>query len=728
VSKRKKKEEAAEEVRAAKVETRNWVAVAVLVGLLVVLGLRMTMSEQLRQTLSQKAAYLAEVAKGKGDEVPRFVGPAVTVGLGVVTGVFATVAAWIAGRKGALSWGRVGRFAMVVVVIGWAVVGAFLAENKFNALVGAVDLGMCLLAGWTVSVLCLPRVLGHVGRRIVVAGLVGILAVWVFHGFYQKYVENPDAIAEYHRNKAEHLAKVGIPITDAVKVKLFESRMMTREVTGFLSLSNVMAAGLIGLMAVLAGMLAARLVRSARVAEVERKEGEIPLETVAWWAGIILLVAGIVVAVLTGSRGGALVAVGCVAAIFVGTLFWERVVAWRRVLVVGAFVAMLAGAMAVIGYGVTNDALPSKTLTFRWHYWTAAAKLIAASPWTGVGLNNFGEHYLSVKRASSPEEVADPHSFFVRVAAEMGVPAVVMVAGLTGWMLWRGLGRVHARGDGGMEVGQEALWVAGAACALWWTLHFYIAETPFAYNVYLAVMFAVLAAVVAWGAMVLLGMLNGTGVRVVMVAGLVGAVGMLVYDQINMALVTGAVAMMFWALLGVGDSYEVVDPPAGKTMNAATWGVAGLCGVSTLLLVGLVWGPMLENGNAWDPAPREERYLRASAMPGNEANALKFLDQAIVRSPRRIELMFTRVMLKLAMKQSVAEDVRRILELDRAGAKLRVQLGSLETDLPREERVRILEEGLRLDEALPEGEVRKMSAAERERVKGLIRELQGRRD
>jgi hypothetical protein len=350
----------------------------------------------------------------------------------------------------------------------------------------------------------------------------------------------------------------------------------------------------------------------------------------------------------------------------------------------------------------------------------------------GVGLNNFGDYYTAVKRASSPEDVKDPHSFFVRVASEMGVPAAVLMGALVVWMVLAGVKR-----NGGEEEGpwnlRNALAGGVIFCGVWWTVHQLMAEPGDQYSVILSGLAAVLGAsgwAVACG---LMSECGGRGMRFVAVAGVVGAVGMMVYDQINMALVTGPVAMWFWVLLGLGESFSAsaARPPAAVTPGkpGALWGRIGgvvLCAAG-IGVMGVVWWPTLRGTMVWDPFPFEEQYVRAVQGDRPDFAAAKgALDEAIARSPRSTELLRQRVLLELQLHEPTAEDVHRILELDRSSARMRMSLGMPESDLPAAERVAMLEEALRLDAQLPRDETTRLSAQEHERIEGAIGELRKR--
>jgi O-antigen ligase len=76
---------------------------------------------------------------------------------------------------------------------------------------------------------------------------------------------------------------------------------------------------------------------------------------------------------------------------------------------------------AVVGHGLAHHNLVEKSLTYRWYYWTGAWRMLVKHPITGVGWNNFGSYYPEVRLAIASEEVQDPHNFFVRFFAELGI-------------------------------------------------------------------------------------------------------------------------------------------------------------------------------------------------------------------------------------------------------------------------------------------------------------------
>ena len=205
---------------------------------------------------------------------------------------------------------------------------------------------------------------------------------------------------------------------------------------------------------------------------------------------------------------------------------------------------------------------------------------------------------------------------------------------------------------------------------------------------------------------------------------------MFVYDQINMALVTGPVAMLFWVLLGLGDSYDeptagdsTVSSTSGKIAWSAAWTAAGTLAVTTVAFLTLVWIPVTRGNFSWDPDPWELDAMKAKRVDDNSV-ALTAINEAIARAPRSTELRINRIFLEQERPhQPVAEEIRAVLQLDQANARLRLALLLPDSDLPPAERAAMLQEALWLDSQLPDGEIKRLSKEEREMVQRKIDEL-----
>jgi len=438
---------------------------------------------------------------------------------------------------------------------------------------------------------------------------------------------------------------------------------------------------------------------------------------------------GVALLPMTGSRGGAVLGAGAAIAVIAGGFAWRLVARWRGILIAAGILALLLAAAGVLGYGIRNDSLPSKSLLFRWHYWTASAPIIREHAAWGVGLNNFGDYYLAYKRPSSPEDVKDPHNYFVRLAAEMGMPAALFAGALVAWMIAGGLRRAAA------AQGPQAQWQRGpfiaAACATmlaWAILHLMFFEAAIEFNVYITGLMGIFAlGVFGLTLAVLRGREGFDALRFVTVCATLGALGMMIYDQINMALVTGPVAMLFWMLLALGDSFSHVASGHMPKRPVRTAGLAAggaTAAAAVVLAVGL-WAPTVSGTMAWDPSPDETEVLKhwqSRDLPG----ALAAIDRAIAKLPRSLELKLKRITLLGLMHQPMADAIREALMLDRANAAPRLSLALPDSDLPPAERIEALQEALAFDAQLPAEEYKRLSPEKLAQVNATIAALQAR--
>ncbi len=127
----------------------------------------------------------------------------------------------------------------------------------------------------------------------------------------------------------------------------------------------------------------------------------------------------------------------------------------------GGYVAALAAGAA---YGAAKGTLPHPSLAFRWHYWSAAGQALAASPWLGVGRENFLQQYLLYKPAESPEQVRNAHELWLTLWVELGLAGLaagVFLIGAWGWAALRGLQMWGAGPGWGGLPARHAGWGAG---------------------------------------------------------------------------------------------------------------------------------------------------------------------------------------------------------------------------------------------------------------------------
>jgi len=804
---------------------RRFLPPLLLCGVLLILAVRLTVSEVPIEGFSQLAERL--ILPPDAPSLPPEPGPGAIVGCSLLTLLLA---------GGALCYGCVSRGAgillgLIAAIIALAVASTCHAANHFAALVGTCDLATALLAGWTVMVLATTAA----RRRLVLAVLLAVLLAWIGKGLYQKYVDIPMTIDYYHQHKAEIWQQHGWKEGD-YHIPLFEGRMNSREVTGFGPFANVTAEGLIPL----ALLTLAMAVSTAKVASAGLNPEHWPVSLIGAsvlvlplgfdavllafteyrWAAItcailfvmamsiiifhiythvkllrgwcriavpvplvstialvpLLSLAGLVL-VLTQSKGAsaatALGALLLVLALRFGQPLQRH---WRRAALL-VLLFWIAGTTATVVYGVRHDRLPTRSLMFRWHYWTATVPMVQGAPLWGVGLNNFGQYYMTYKRPTSPEDVKDPHGFFVRAAAELGLPATALLGVLL--LVWFHAGAKALAQDVTAEstepspssapaaTGPTPLRTASVMILLWWLARGLLNDR---FDMLHPILLQILLAGMAFGGFLLADATcrHAPGaLRAATLAILLGALGMLLYDQVNMALLTGPVAMLFCVCLGLtaapwdqagrghpgvarfcGDRVLPERQPSRdrkgatneKPQNLAApghlarslGGDAGrmpapqiALGTLLLLLAAILsctlWLPLVQGTLSWDPRVPESALL--AKLSGHEpVDELPFLDAALQCDPRAVELLHRRIVIKARQGQSVRQDIEALLALDRCDAQLRVSLANIPSDWPATQRKAALEEALHLDDQL-EPHDRRLTPPQRKAIAAQIAAL-----
>lgn len=320
----------------------------------------------------------------------------------------------------------------------WTACSVAWAGDKFAAAVGAFHWVAACAFLWAAAQL----VRDWLRLRLVAAFCVGLLLVQVGQGLYYRYVEHPDLVAAWKKDKSEILRQRGWE-PGSFQARQFENRVLSGEIMGFTSSPNSYAAVLVLLSFVSLGLFIQRAADRDAPASVA-----VPA---------LAVVLGAVVDVFVGSRTA-------LATPFIGGLIllgvWllrDRLARHAR-LAYGAAVAgvVLVGA-AVVGHGLHHGTLFHDSLTFRWRYWVAAARMFTHHPLLGVGWENFGPHYLAVRLPVAAEEIKDPHNFVVRFATELGAVGLLL---LVLWLLR--LGWELTRPRAGVE-GAEEVWSTSEA-------------------------------------------------------------------------------------------------------------------------------------------------------------------------------------------------------------------------------------------------------------------------
>ncbi len=307
-------------------------------------------------------------------------------------------------RRTGLEWGA----GLVVIA---AVVSCLIAGNKRLAINASID-WLC----YPLLTIALVQLMHRPWQRyLVLAAVLASACAQSTQCFEQYFVGFDETWEHYQSIKEEFWARQGVD-ADSAKIETFEQRMRAREATGFMPHGSITGSYL-----VLCGMAAVgiAMARWRRTVDAARW----PLFIASSVAAAFILAA----ALLTKSLGAVIAGVVGIVLWLVASVLRPWIDAHRRKTFFIGWIAVAAGAVCVVGYGLRHDRLPGWSLTFRWQYWQASSELIADHALTGVGRENFGRHYLRYKPIESPEEVANPHNLFVQATADWGLLGLIGV-------------------------------------------------------------------------------------------------------------------------------------------------------------------------------------------------------------------------------------------------------------------------------------------------------------
>ncbi len=356
-------------------------------------------------------------------------------------------------RRTGLEWG----FLLVAIA---AVVSCVFAGNKRLAVNATVDwLAMPVLA---ITLTQLVRRAWQV--RLTLCVVLASAVANAGQCLEQKLFSFEETRRLYFEHRQEIWERQGVSL-DSPQVEAYERRLEAREASGYTWHSNVAGAYLVltaiaGLGLAIgkwygsagsakAGALAqsdAPVGRQRRPDRAELPGGPAAPPVDRLFRKAFAVTTGVLalgVLAVSGTTGslGAFSAAAIVAVLGIAFALSKRWIQRHRRLVFGLGWSCVLGALAaVVTHGVVRGTLPGASLSFRWQYWTASARMIADHPLTGVGMENFGRHYVRYKPIESPEEVKNPHNFLVSAAADWGLPGLAgVMAMLVGgsWVLTR---------------------------------------------------------------------------------------------------------------------------------------------------------------------------------------------------------------------------------------------------------------------------------------------------
>ncbi|MGA2232262.1 MAG: O-antigen ligase family protein [Tepidisphaeraceae bacterium] len=286
------------------------------------------------------------------------------------------------------------------ILAAWAAASTLWSDDKFAAIVSSAHLAAAMALLWAAA-----QVVTTWGRlRLVAAICFGLLLVNLIHAILWRYSDMPNTLAWYQKHKTEILAQLNWKPGD-FSTRQLETKLQNSELLGFTSSANSFAATLVLLMGVSAGLAIQRLAAGEN-------------ETAAAIAAAFLPTLWILY--LTQCKA-AFITTLIVAIILLAIWRFPRAFSSARRAYATGVRLILAGMVAVVGYGIWFGGLPTASLNFRWRYWIAARQLHHDHPLLGVGWSNFGLHYLHYRLLQASEEIQDPHNFLLRFLTELGI-------------------------------------------------------------------------------------------------------------------------------------------------------------------------------------------------------------------------------------------------------------------------------------------------------------------
>ena len=642
--------------------------------------------------------------------------------------------------------------AIMGAVAMWMAASVFWASDRFAAMIGAAYFISALAVLW--AAVQLVRSWGRL--RFVAAAAFALLLVYVAAGLNQRLVNHPVHIRNWYDPNSDtsrwrYMKDHGLAETD-FQFKQFESNVLTGSLQLFGTSANTYAAATVLLTVVALSLLLQRLANRESVGWVLAILAPLP------FVGFVLYHTHSLTAFATASL--ALIA-------FTAIVLLRRWLAANSVRAYWlAVVLVCLGGAAVVGHGLAHNGLVIKTLTFRWYYWTGAAKLVARHPIAGVGWANFGDFYPAVRQALATEEVKDPHNFFVRFFAELGiVGGLLVVAWVLGiwWELTRPI-QPPAASAASVQGKQRGIIFLLIPATLIGILNFLFSVDLSSQREYVLLEAAyrfltvgfLLAGLAAGGFASLMDeKLDERPCPWVLYGMLVALAVFLVHNLIDFSLFeTGP--MFLFALLA-GSALGVRHPSlAGKSRKTRTVAItAGVVLVVWLAAAGFLWAPTYaadaeaDVGDAamrdglftnaaghyvrargYQPAEAEYTFRAAQALAAQGAShshVLGVIELAIQTNPHAVRYHLAKADYELRQPQPDAAIVRgayqQALRLDPTSIATRIRYADTLVKLnDRPAAGEQYREALRLDDALPADEGKRLHH-KRPQIEKTLREL-----
>lgn len=639
----------------------------------------------------------------------------------------------------------------------WAMASAFWASDSFLSGVTSGGLLAAALLGWTMT-----QTVRSWARLRILAGLgVGLLLVLLAHAAIYHFVEVPQMREMWQHSGDTQLRQRGLE-PGSFQAELFTKRVLAGEFMGFYRSPNSAAAVVVMCL----------LITIGATIQWFRNRGA------KGWAvaGLLIVAASFWLIELTSCRTAFATPVLGVVLIVLTALLRGFTARHRKLAFCAGVLVVGLGIAAVVGHGLAHGNLVERSLTFRWHYWTASLAIFRDHWLHGVGWDNFGLFYPAYKLPFAPEDVKDPHNLLVRMFTELGaVGGILAVIWLL--QLWWDMIRPTSAHSAPVEASQAAneepsadpaappvnpvriiapvLWPATIATLITILATIDFSFSPLVYGPELLRRGLYGCLLLAGGLLVTLQSLRQPAMDQrpapwLMRGILAGLAMFLLHNAIDFSFFEPGLMMLFLALAGAVTGLRGVH-----AIPAAKW--AGI----PLLLLALGYGlgialPVIV-GESWaitgdeqlrrsDFAAAVASYRDASAAPlpnadyaVRESRALSFahadptqilaaLDRALAINPRNSQGWMSRGELRASLRPpdipSVAADFDRATAIDPGNVNMRLAYARCMESLGQPAKaIEQYQEALKRDDALPQDEMRRLPEPTVRQIKARIQNL-----
>jgi len=311
-----------------------------------------------------------------------------------------------------------------------AIVAGLAAANKRAAITDAA----CFIAPLFMAILLVQILDSQSKIKLLLVCIAALGVVSAYQCAEQLFYWNEQDIKFYEQNPDAALAQQNIT-PGSLQHWQFEHRLYSKDVKGFFTTGN--SAGSFALLASFAAL--ALFSEKLKTPLTTVKNRKLCASGHRWLVTCGIAVAAVFFGLVITRSKGAIIASLIAATMFIAyLLFGNWLKAHKKAILITSLLLGLAGACAVVLYGLAHDRLPGgNSMLVRWQYWRSTAKMYADHPFTGIGPGNFTHFYPHYKPASALESVADPHNFLLSVLTGYGPLGLIGFLAMIFIPLWR---------------------------------------------------------------------------------------------------------------------------------------------------------------------------------------------------------------------------------------------------------------------------------------------------